>query len=173
MIFFLEKRKVKLQKAQEYNEIYRQSLEKEMLKKIDLSSKSNYQIGDFAKILIPKVDRQPLTPKFLFVKILEINQNNLYCVGCSVGILNRCYNNNDLEKVECKDFPELNNIPDIKLSLRTAVKQLEVKAKNLQDKKPCSCKTLCDNNRCSCKKNNQLCTLKCHNRKVCKNIIYK
>ncbi|CAG8489254.1 11377_t:CDS:1, partial [Gigaspora rosea] len=152
---------------------YRKSLKNEMLKKINTSSNIEYKVGNFAKLFIPKEDRSNLAPKFLLVKILSIKKNGLYSVGCSFGILDRYYSKNNLEKLDYKNISELKHIPKIKLSLRTAAKQLEVKEKNLKDQKGCNCKSLCENNKCSCKKINILCTPKCHNQKPCKNIILK
>ncbi|CAG8771811.1 7004_t:CDS:2, partial [Gigaspora rosea] len=115
----------KLKEIRKSNEDYKKVVKKEMLRKIH-KNKKNFKLGDFAKIHIPKIDRKSsLSAPFLFVKILKIVKKGVYELGCTVGILDRFFGDKELYSVQCKDFPNLKNIPNIKISLRSAVKQIE------------------------------------------------
>ncbi|CAG8727603.1 12844_t:CDS:2, partial [Cetraspora pellucida] len=163
-----KEREEKLKKMREINNNYQKTLKNEMMAKIKPSYK-NYKIGDIAKIKIPKIDRpSSLSPKFIIVKIMKI-KNNSYQVGCSFGILKNYYKNNDLEKVNGKEFPDLLHIPNFKIPLRSAAKQLNTKLKNLIEQKGCSYKSKCINKKCTCKRKNLLCIKKCHLGKDCNN----
>ncbi|CAG8544616.1 4348_t:CDS:2 [Cetraspora pellucida] len=159
----------KLEQIRKSNEAYRKILKKEMLQRMH-KNKKNYKKGEFAKISILKIDRKSsLSAPFLFVKILKIIKKGLYQIGCSVGILERYYKEEELISVHCKDFPDLNHIPDIKISLRSAVKQIETITKNNQNNTKCKCTKLCDTKKCICKKVEKFCTKNCHNGNICKN----
>ena len=110
-----------------------------------LKSKSidrNFEVGSMVVLSIPRIDRyivdQPIR------------------LGCASGILDVTYGANELNLVEA-DFPELDNIPSRKLSLREAAKTQSVVDVVSGRQTRCMCKRACLDSRCSCRKAQQEC----------------
>ncbi|CAG8784689.1 15553_t:CDS:2, partial [Gigaspora rosea] len=96
---------------------------------IESSSKDKSLSPNTSEFTIFQENRQK---KLNETRLFKIKNDNLYKIGCSVGILKNYYKANSLEKVIGNDFPELKDIPTTKLSLRVAAKQLDTKFKNLK-----------------------------------------
>ena len=118
-----------------------------------LKSKSidrNFEVGSMVVLSIPRIDRYIVDQPLLPCKIIEKTKGK-YRLGCASGIT---YGANELNLVEA-DFPELDNIPSRKLSLREAAKTQSVVDVVSGRQTRCAC-------RCSCRKAQQKCNIHCH-----------
>src|SRR5437762_1997049 len=80
--------------------------------------------------------------------------------------INVYYSPGEIEPLGTMHFPELENLPSNKISVREAAR--------LQSTGPvtgaiCNCKGNCDNSRCRCKKVGKNCGSRCHNGHSCQN----
>src|SRR6185369_9698957 len=124
-----------------------------------LKSKSidrNFEVGSIVVLSISRIDRHIVDRPLLPCKIIEKTKGK-YRLGCASGILDVTYGANELNLVEA-DFPELDNIPSRKLSLREAAKTQSV-VSGRQTR--CMCKRACFDSRCSCRKAQQKCNIHC------------
>ena len=85
---------------------------------------------------------------------METLDGGYYRLGCTYGILERCYSAGEMECVSAK-FPELENIPNAQISL--------IKASRLQSSATavnalCNCKSACNNNKFVCKRAGVACS---------------
>jgi len=83
-------------------------------------------------------------------------------LGCASGILEVTYGGNELNLVVTADFPELENIPTQRISLREAAKAQSVVGPASGRQLKCMCKGACLDSRCSCRKAKQNCSEHCH-----------
>ena len=82
--------------------------------------KREFSVGDFVRLLIPKIDRQPLDRKYLLCKIIKKYDNEVYQLACKSGIINVAYPATELELLENQDIPELYFTPIKEISIREA-----------------------------------------------------
>ena len=69
---------------------------------------------------IPKINRCNVNRPTLLCKIIERTENNKYGLGSKYGVIEVYYSANELEPLGTASFPELDNIPSNKISIREA-----------------------------------------------------
>jgi hypothetical protein len=117
-----------------------------------------FDIGDYVRVNIPRVDRTGIDRRSLPCKVMEVLDGGFYRLGCAYGILRTCYQVSDLESISA-EFPELENIPDKQISLTEAAK---MQSSATVTGALCRCKSKCDSNRCPCKRTGTGCGSRCH-----------
>lgn len=127
---------------------------------------TDYQIGDLVRVAVPKIDRFSTDRPTLPCKIMEITENNKYRVGSKFGIIEICYSAGELESLGTENFPELDEIPSNKITIREAAR---LQSTGLVSGGICNCKSECNSNRCRCKKMNESCNSRCHSGRSCQN----
>jgi len=125
-----------------------------------------YQIGDLVRVAIPKIDRCSVDRPTLPCKIIERTENNKYGIGSKYGMIEVYYSANELEPLGTASFPELDNIPSNKISIREAAR---LQNAGSVSGSICNCKSECNNNRCRCKKADVSCNSRCHGGHSCQN----
>ncbi|CAG8513681.1 6212_t:CDS:1 [Gigaspora margarita] len=125
-----------------------------------------YEIGEYVKIHVPKIDRFGTDRFILPCKILnKLNYNNTfkYSLGCQNGILNNLYYAREMEPLGVKEFPELENIPtDTVIYLLEKQDETRILEHLLEQ---CASKGSCNTNKRRCKKVGIRCGSKCHSGK--------
>ncbi|KAF0755233.1 KRAB-A domain-containing protein 2-like [Aphis craccivora] len=101
------------------------------------------EVGNYILVNIPKVDRGPLDTQNIIGKVVDKKNNT----------------------TDAEFFDE---IPDTMLTLREIAKRHF--QFGVQGYQKCFCKTLCKTNRCAYRKNNILCSSKCHEKTACNNL---
>lgn len=119
----------------------------------------NYEKNDLVILAIPKIDRSNTDRPTLPCKIIEKLSNGKYKLGCKNGILENFFEANELMPLEAIVFPELDQIPLNKISIRNAA-NLQAMAATTGTK--CSCAGACDSYKCRCKKAKVPCNSGCH-----------
>ncbi|PKY47247.1 hypothetical protein RhiirA4_462376 [Rhizophagus irregularis] len=87
--------------------------------------KLKYEIGEYVKILIPKIDRFDTDRPVLPCKIIEkLNYNDTfkYRLGCINGILNNLYCADELDPFGVKEYLKLDHISTDNISVREAAR---------------------------------------------------
>ena len=125
-----------------------------------------YQIGDLVRVSIPKIDRFSVDRPTLPCKIIEKSENDKYGLGSKFGIIEIYYSANELEPLGVESFPELNDIPINKISIREAAR-LQSVGSGLGN--ICNCKSEYNSNKCCYKKAGSNCNSRCHSGKSCQN----
>jgi len=140
----------------------------QMVNQMNLGRKrpNQYEIGDLVRIMIPKIDRSGIDRPTLPCKIIKKTESNQYVLGSKFGIINTCYSPGEFEPLGVQCFPELNNLPSNKISVREAA-HLQNTGSNTSV--ICNCKHNCNNNKCSCKKKGSNCGSRCHGGRPCNN----
>ena len=120
---------------------------------------------------IPRIDRYIVDQPLLPCKIIEKTKGkstSLYAIPQARTDWDALLESwmslmvpNELNLVEA-DFPELDNIPSRKLSLREAAKTQSVVDVVSGRQTRCMCKRACLDSRCSCRKAQQKCNIHCH-----------
>jgi hypothetical protein len=144
-------------------QIYTDKMVNQMNKK---KRSNNYEVGDLVRIRIPKIDRSGVDRPTLPCKVIEITENNQCVLGSKFGIINIYYSPGEIEPLGTIHFPELDNLPSNKISVREAAR--------LQSTGPatgaiCNCKSNCNSNKCRCKKVGGNCGSRCHGGRPCQN----
>jgi hypothetical protein len=121
----------------------------------------NFQEGTIVTISVPPIDRHSMDRALLPCKIIE-RTNGKYRLGCASGILNVTYGANALNLVGLAEFPELNEIPQRRISVREAARGQSLVRTAPSSQVRCNCKGACADGRCSCRKTKQKCTTQCH-----------
>ena len=126
---------------------------------------NNYEIGDFVRIAVPKIDRFGIDRPTLPCKILE-KVKDQYKLGSKFGVIDALYSLGELEPLGVEQFPELETIPTNKITVR--------EASRLQNVGPttstiCNCKGTCNSKKCNCRKNGNNCGSRCHSGRQCYN----
>ncbi|CAG8638664.1 40573_t:CDS:2, partial [Gigaspora margarita] len=85
------------------------------------SSPSDYD-NDFIRVNIPKIDQFSIDRPILSCNILKKTRENRYKLGCKFGVISVCYSLSKLEALETITYPELNEIPLDKISIREAAR---------------------------------------------------
>ncbi|CAG8672152.1 11798_t:CDS:2 [Ambispora gerdemannii] len=130
--------------------------------------KISYEIGEFVRIGIPKINHSSTDRKLLICKVVGIIDGELYKLECKSGILNICCNAVELISTKVTDFPELREIPNTLIFLHEAsLCQSWGEMTNYQ----CNYRGSCKTNHCNCKKAGVLCGARCHGggSSICKN----
>jgi hypothetical protein len=125
-----------------------------------------YQIGDLVRIAVPKIDRCSVDRPTLPCKIIERTENDKYGIGSKFGIIEVYYTANELEPLGAASFPELDNIPSNKISIREASR---LQSAGSMSGSICNCKGECNSNKCRCKKIGGSCNSRCHSGRSCQN----
>ena len=125
-----------------------------------------YQIRDLVRVAIPKIDRFSIDHPTLPCKIMEKTENNKYGLGLKFGVIEIYYNAGELEPLGTASFPELDDIPSNKISIREAARLQSVGSLSVGI---CNCKSNCNNNKCRCKKAGGSCNSRCHSGRSCQN----
>lgn len=120
----------------------------------------NFEVGSIVVLSIPRIDRHIVDRSLLPCKIIEKTKGK-YRLGCASGILDVTYGANALNLVEA-DYPELENIPSQRLSLREAARTQSVVDVVSGRQTRCMCKRACLDSRCLCRKAQQKCNMRCH-----------
>ncbi|CAG8597008.1 11489_t:CDS:1, partial [Cetraspora pellucida] len=97
--------------------------------------------------------------KALLCKIVEVLPNDLYCLGCAAGIINKCYSASEMELMGSQKFIEFTNISNILVSVHKAA--LAQSASTIVSIH-CNCHTKYDQNHCKYKKADIICESNCH-----------
>ena len=127
---------------------------------------NEYQIGDLVRVSVPKIDRFSVDRPTLPCKIMERTENNKYGLGSKFGIIEIYYSASELEPLGTASFPELDDIPSNKISIREAAR---LQSAGLVLGGICNCKSECNNNKCRCKKAGGNCSSRCHSGHSCQN----
>jgi len=127
---------------------------------------NRYEVGDLVRITIPKIDRSGVDRPTPICRVIEITENNQCVLGSKFGIINVYYSPGEIEPLGTVCFPELDNLPSNKISVREAAR--------LQSTGPatgaiCNCKSNCNSNKCRCKKVGGNCGSRCHGGRSCQN----
>lgn len=127
-----------------------------------------YLEGDLVAISVPRVDRNSTDRTTLPCKVLEILDNGLYRLGCKSGILDNCYNAAEILPLGPVSFPELDEIPGDRVSVRHAARS---QASSSVTGSRCECRGTCSDMRCKCRKAGVHCNSGCHafSKKCCNN----
>jgi hypothetical protein len=120
----------------------------------------NFEVGSIVVLSIPRIDRHIVDRPKLPCKIVEKTKGK-YRLGCASGILDITYGANELNPVEA-DYPELDNIPIQRLSLREAARTQSVVDVVSGRQIKCMCQSACLSSRCRCRKAQQKCNIYCH-----------
>lgn len=121
------------------------------------------EVGSYVLVNIPKVDRGPLDSQNIIGKVVD-KKNNVYQIGTRFGIINTWLSRNVLQATEAEFLDE---VPSTIITLReTAKRHSQFGGQGYQK---CFCKTSCKTNRCACRKNNVLCSSRCHEKTTCNN----
>ena len=122
-----------------------------------------HQIGDLVRVAIPKIDRfstdRPTVPCKIIKKI-----EDKYQIGSKFGIIEVCYSAGELEPLGTASFPELDDIPSNKISIREAARLQNVGSVSGSI---CNCKSEYNSNKCRCKKTDNSCSSRCHGGHSC------
>jgi hypothetical protein len=89
--------------------------------------------------------------------VQEVLDGGWYRLGCSLEILNTCYQAADLETVEA-EYSELEDIPETTISLRAVIRGQDVD----NERSSCRCRTDCSTRRCPCRRVDNTCSPNCH-----------
>jgi hypothetical protein len=125
-----------------------------------------YQIGDLVRVAVPKIDRCSVDRPTLPCKIMERTENDKYGLGSKFGIVETYYTASELEPLGTASFPELDDIPSNKISIREAARLQNVGSVSGSI---CNCKSECNSNKCRCKKTDNSCSSRCHGGRSCQN----
>ena len=89
-----------------------------------------------------------------------------YIVNCPSGIIDTAFNHIDLIDMRNVHFEILKTLNPQQLSTISFTKAVRensgFKNKLKSSVSICNCKVKCDSNRCACRKNNIICSTKCH-----------
>ncbi|CAG8677158.1 8465_t:CDS:2, partial [Racocetra fulgida] len=140
-----------------------QSIEFEQTIKSEQSIKSEYSLNQNTEQnqLIESHQHQAIELNYDIElnQIVEVLPNDLYHLGCTTGIINKCYSANELELIGSQEFIELEDIPTISVGVHEAA--LAQSASTIIDIRS-NCHTKCDQNHCKCKKAGIVCKSNCH-----------
>src|SRR5579859_7579532 len=125
----------------------------------------DYQIGDLVRVTIPKIDRFSTDRFMVSCKIMKKIEDK-YQVGSMFGIIEICYSAGELEPLGTAVFPELENIPSNKITIREVA---HLQSVGLVSGGLCNCKSECNNNKCRCKRMDEKCGSRYHSGRSCKN----
>lgn len=124
-------------------------------------------IGSNVRIPVPEVDRGRGDPRSIVGVVLETKPDGFYTIGTEQGKINGLYSRSQFS--ECsKNFISITDVPtDTSISLRSTATAQSIG--HGQGVVKCLCKTKCQSKRCNCRKQNMLCTSKCHHSLDCTN----
>jgi hypothetical protein len=143
--------------ANAHLEKYRDELKTQMEQRNKRPQK--YQQGDLVTISVPRIDRSSTDRSTLPCKVLDISEHGLHTLGCKSGIIDTLYSASEILPLGPVTFPELDNIPNITVSVRQAARS---QASSTTTGARCACKGQCTDGRCKCKKVGVFCSSGCH-----------
>ena len=145
-----------------------QSYTEKMVNQMNKGKKriKEYQIRDLVRVAIPKIDRCSVDRLTLPCKVIERTENDKYGLGSKFGVIEVYYSANELEPLGAASFPELDNIPSNKLSIREAAR---LQSAGSISGSICNCKGECNSNKCHYKKIGESCNSRCYSRYSCQN----
>jgi hypothetical protein len=117
--------------------------------------------NDIVLVGVPRIDRASSDPLSLPCKVLAITNSGRFQLGCKFGVLQITYEASELHLCETRDFPELDDIPEKRISLREAA--LMQNQSNITSI-CCNCAGKCMTRICICKRNEISCGSNCHKR---------
>jgi len=126
--------------------------------------------GDNVIVPIPLVDRGKGDPRNLIGVILDRNENDLYKIAVSAGVIKGRFSRNQFDLCKEKLYTEKDMNTSIEVSLRQAVHKESLSGG--QGYAKCNCvqsSKQCNTNRCKCFKNKVKCNSRCHNSLTCPN----
>ena len=135
-------------------------MEKQSIKKARV-----LEIGDNILLPIPEIDkRSPFDPPNLPGVITHRSEEGYYKIGTQAGTLDRCYLSTECEFSQSK-FLSPEEVPESIVTLRKAILVSSLGKSRLV----CNCTSGCGSNRCRCRRNQKLCSSKCHRKRSCHN----
>jgi len=117
------------------------------------------EVGSYVLMNIPKVGCGPSDTQNIIGKVVD-KKNNVYQIGTRFGIINTWLRRNVLQTTDAEFLDE---VPNTMMTLREMLKKHSQFGG--QGYQKCFCKT----NRCACRKNNVLCSSRCHEKTTCNN----
>ena len=155
--------------------LYRRNAERMKHKHLLVHKVKKFAVGESVGLRIPRIDQTATDVHRLPCVIVKMvgKAQDMYCLWCCSGVLDKCYQANELEP-----FAGSYNIPvngceeDAQLSLREAAR--DHAQWNAFTGNRCNCRSeSCDTRRCHCKKKGTSCSSPCHKGTHCKNKQYK
>ena len=125
-----------------------------------------HQIRDLVRVAVPRIDRCSIDHSTLPCKVIERTENNKYGLGSKFRIIEVYYTANELESLGVASFPELDNIPINKISIRKATR---LQSAGSMSESICNYKGECNSYKCRCKKIGGSCNSRCHSGRSCQN----
>jgi len=138
---------------------YRDKMEHTMTTKYNIH-KHAYNIGDFVKIQIAKIDRGPGDRNSLPCKITRVLKDDMYQLVCKFGVLQNAFTASKIQPLGPQQFQELENPPMDQAV--TLVEASRLQSAALGRDVTCNCKGNCLSGRCRCRKENVPCGSGCH-----------
>ncbi|CAG8760799.1 12002_t:CDS:1, partial [Cetraspora pellucida] len=115
----------------------------------------NYQVGNLVKIQIAKIDYEPGNYCTLSCKVFLVLPNNMYCLVCRFGVLERAFLADEVLLLGPREFSELDN--SLTYKNISIVEAARLQSNAFASNKDCNCRGDCLMAKCFCKKANILC----------------
>ena len=150
---------------------YRRNAERMKLKHSKRSKTHKFEVGEFASLRIPRIDRSSTDLQRLPCVIVQVlgKAQTMYRLRCKYGVLQTCFHAGDLEQ-----FKGTHRIPvngweqQARVTVREAARHAS--PWNSFTKNRCNCKPgTCDTRKCHCKKTGIECSTHCHKGERCEN----
>lgn len=122
-------------------------------------------VGENVRIGIPNEDRQKAGARNIIGVVMN-EINGFYTIGTAMGIINRKFLRQMLAPI-AERFVDLNNIPNVEVSLRQSAGHSEPRLAS--NRTFCNCQKSCGTRSCACRKQNALCNSSCHESSSCLN----
>ena len=140
-------------------------------KHLKYSKTHKFEVGEYASLRIPRIDRSSTDLQRLPCVIVEVigKAQSMYRLRCKFGILQTCFHAGDLEPFKAKYDIQVEGWQEQpQLTLREAARR-QAPWKPFT-KNHCNCKPgTCETRRCYCKKAGIDCSTHCHKGEGCKN----
>ena len=138
----------------------RENLKRQAKKMNKLSDKMypSAEVGDSVKFRVPDADRSRCDARNILGVITAIDENGSYKIDTKFGAIDTSYSRNQFSI--CNELDE-------EISLRGCARKSSLTGG--QGYQRCGCKSGCARNICSCRRQNKLCTSKCHSSLTCSN----
>lgn len=123
-------------------------------------------VGSTVLIKVPDIDRSKSDPNNIMAVVMDVDENHLYRLGTSHGILSSLYTRSQFRTCTQK-FIDVADVPQRETSLRSTASAQSLGSG--QGFFKCACKTKCRSKRCICQKHKVKCNSKCHDSMPCVN----
>ena len=146
----------------------RENLKLQAKKMTKLSDKKylSAEVGDSVKVLVIDVDRSRCDAGNILGVITAIDENGSYKIGTKFGAIDTSYSRNQFSICN-EPVISVEDVPDEEISLGGCARKSSLTGG--QGHQRCGCKSGCARNICSCRRQNKLCTSKCHSSVTCSN----